>query len=140
MSKLGFGVMIRRLGGNASTVGAYHKAMGQVIESVRLVDDELRIRFVGGDSLKVSDEGQSCCESRYMKTDYNLEDFAGATLQSMELKEAPRNESEDGDCHEVQFLEVTTSAGEFVMSSHNDHNGYYGGFSIELAYTEAATG
>ena len=36
------------------------------------------------------------------------------------------------DCHEVQFLEVKTSKGSFTMSSHNEHNGYYGGFSIEV--------
>ena len=60
------------------------------------------------------------------------------TLLALELKEAPSQENEWGE-HEVQFLEVTTSKGEFTMASHNEHNGYYGGFAIELRFIATPT-
>lgn len=73
-----------------------------------------------------------------MRTDDKFEDFIGATLVSMELKQAPNITSDDdyGD-HEVQFLELMTSKGALTMASHNEHNGYYGGFAIELKFKEA---
>jgi hypothetical protein len=32
--------------------------------------------------------------------------------------------------HEVQFLRVSTDAGTIVCETHNEHNGYYGGFNV----------
>ena len=65
-----------------------------------------------------------------MRTDDTLADYVGATLVDCELRDAPTTEVEHGDTHEVQFLAVKTSAGELVLSSHNEHNGYYGGFAM----------
>jgi hypothetical protein len=31
-----------------------------------------------------------------------------------------------------------TSKGALTMASHNEHNGYYGGFAIELRFSDAA--
>ena len=67
-----------------------------------------------------------------MRTDDNLEDFVGAKLLGAEIKEAPNEPDKDGE-HEVEFLEVQTDRGVFTMASHNEHNGYYGGFSIRAA-------
>ena len=52
------------------------------------------------------------------------------------IREAPSVPDASG-MHEVQFLALVTSKGEVVFSSHNEHNGYYGGFSI-AARTEAS--
>lgn len=68
-----------------------------------------------------------------MRTDDNLADYVGGQLLDMELRDAPEQEDEHGDVHEVQFLVVKTSKGQFTMSNHNEHNGYYGGFYIEVA-------
>ena len=154
MSNLGMGVMLKQLAGNRETVESYHKAIGKTIKHIELSppkdgvsqwDDDgkdvLKVQFDDGSMLLAFDDGQSCCESRYMRTDDKFEDFVGATLVSMELKQAPDITEEDedgwGQTHEVQFLELMTSKGALTMASHNEHNGYYGGFAIELRFLEA---
>lgn len=127
----GLGVMLRWLGGNASSVAAYQAAQGKEISLVELVDDALRLRFSDGTGVRFHDEGQSCCEHRYMRTDDDLSEFVGAKFLEAELRDAPNEPDEYGE-HEVQFLAIKTDRGAFVMSSHNEHNGYYGGFAIEV--------
>lgn len=133
MSNPGMGVMIGMLGGNAETVAAYNESVGKTISGLAL-DEEggfITIDFNDGTNLRVADEGQSCCENRYMRTDDDMQHFVGAKLTGLEIKEAPDEPDEYGD-HEVQFLEVQTDRGVFTMASHNEHNGYYGGFWITL--------
>lgn len=141
MSQFGMGVMIRMLGGNAETVAAYQQAMGRTIKSAAIVSDDcLRIEFADGAALDVRDEGQSCCESRYMRTDDELTAFAGARLDAIELREAPSiTDDEYGEYHDCQFLDVKTDRGVFTCTNHIEHNGYYGGFSIELRLTDTPT-
>lgn len=137
MGQLGIGVLIKHLAGNHGSVDAYNKAVNKVISKVSLgQDDALHFEMADGTKIKVADEGQSCCESRYMRTDDSLVEFSGATLLGMEIKSAPDSEDDHGESHEVQFLEVNTSKGVFTMSSHNEHNGYYGGFSIRATLEE----
>ena len=133
MSQLGIGAMIGMLGGNEETVKAYHASMGKTISGLTLEEEGgfITIDFHDGTNLRVADEGQSCCESRYMRTDDDIQHFVGAKLTGLEIKEAPNEPDEYGD-HEVQFLEVQTDRGVFTMASHNEHNGYYGGFYITL--------
>lgn len=126
---LGLGVKIQSLGGNYETVYAVKSALGKVIEKVSLDDNELVFKFTDGTGLKMFDDGQSCCENRYMATADDLTEYANTTLVDFELKTAPNMEDEYGD-HEVQFLDVITSNGVFQMANHNEHNGYYGGFWI----------
>ena len=125
--------MLGHLAGNADSVEAFTKAIGKTISSVTLgEDDALHFVFDDGFKMKIADEGQSCCESRYMRTDDDLKDYIGAKLLGAEVKEAPNIKTED-DEHEVQFLEIQTSKGVFTMASHNEHNGYYGGFCIRAS-------
>ena len=126
---LGLGVMINSLGDNEETVNAVKSALGKTIETVKLEDNELLFKFTDGTGLKMFDDGQSCCENRYMATADDLTEYANTTLLDFELKTAPNMEDEYGD-HEVQFLDVKTSNGVFQMANHNEHNGYYGGFWI----------
>ena len=128
----GLGVLINRLGGNEKTVAAVQQALGKVLIAITLDDNKLTLTIDGGARIVLWDDGQSCCESRYMRTDDDLASFVGATVQSMELAAAPNVESADeyGEEHEVQFLRILTDKGPLVLSNHNEHNGYYGGFSI----------
>jgi hypothetical protein len=125
--------MIGMLGGTEETVKAYHASMGKTISGLTLEEEGrfITIDFHDGTNLRVADEGQSCCESRYMRTDDDMQHFVGAKLTGLEIKEAPNEPDEYGD-HEVQFLEVQTDRGVFTMASHNEHNGYYSGFYITL--------
>ena len=115
--------------------------IGKTIVSLRLDDDTLYIAFADGSKLTLFDDGQSCCETRYMRTDDNLAEYIGGRLLGAEVKDVPKligfwkDEDEYGD-HDIQFLEITTSKGSFVMSNHNEHNGYYGGFCIEAKYEQ----
>lgn len=137
MSQLGIGVMINRIfaGGEEASAQAMREAIGKRIASLTLNEnDELVVLFCDGYELRICDNGQSCCESRYMRTDDNLNDYVGGTFDDAGLRDAPDVQSPDGyGSHEVQFLVIKTSRGQFVMSSHNEHNGYYGGFSIEAS-------
>ena len=132
MSQLGLGVMIRYLAGNAETVNAVKQSLGKEISSVRVEDNVLKFDFADGTKLSVWDGGQSCCEHRYMTSEKSddLNYYAGSKLTNLETVSADPVSVEYGD-HEIQFLNVTTDKGVFQVATHNEHNGYYGGFSIE---------
>jgi hypothetical protein len=129
----GFGVMIGMLCGNAETVEAHNNAKGKIIKSIAMDDvgNRLTIMFTDGTGIQIYDDGQSCCENRYMRTDDDLQPFVGATFTGCRIQEAP-SITTDYEDHEVQFLLVDTSEGTFTVATHNEHNGYYGGFWIVI--------
>ena len=132
MGNLGMGVMLGMLGGNEPSVKAWQSGVNQEIKALYMKDDALVFEFNDGYKMKLADEGQSCCEHRYMMTDDKLEDFIGSILLDAEIKDGPEIERE-WDVHEQQFLIVSTDKGEFTMVTHNEHNGYYGGFWIQAS-------
>lgn len=125
----GIGVNIAKIFGKVSDAPAAHA--GKKIKSVALTDDRVAVSFESGGSLIFYDDGQSCCESRYIRTDDNLEDFAGAEFRGAEIRSADDMPDEWGT-HEVQFLVLLTDKGNITFSAHNEHNGYYGGFAITV--------
>ena len=135
MSHLGMMVILGMMGGNEESANAMKRALGKTISDIELTEEALFITFVDGYKIKLSDEGQTCCESRYMYSDDGLSWFIGSKLTDAEVKEAPNIEDEWG-AHEVAFLVVTTSKGAFTIETHNKHNGYYGGFLVRCAIVE----
>ena len=125
----GLGVMLQMLGGNSGTVETIKKSIGKVIKEIDFTEERLRLTF-DDFQIEISDDGQSCCELRYMTCDDELKDFVGGTFDKIEIREAPETEDEYGEVHEVQFLLITTNKGVFTIETHNEHNGYYGGFLI----------
>ena len=125
----GIGVMLGILGGNEETVNTVKNSLNKTIKKVWLdkETDKLNFKFTDGTGMRLFDDGQSCCEHRYMMTDDDLTEFENSKLLDIELKSAPDQEDEYGT-HEVQFLDVKTDKGVFQMANHNEHNGYYGGF------------
>lgn len=111
---------------------------GKTIARARVVstiaDDDpwgvptLLMDFIDGSALRLYDDGQCCCENRYLHTDDDLTPFAGATFLGARVQDAPS--IADVDEHEVQFLIIDTSLGSFTVETHNEHNGYYGGFDV----------
>lgn len=98
-------------------------------------DNEIVLSFPMGMKLRLRDEGQNCCEMRYMTCDDNLTHFIGATFLGYEVREVdtPGEEDEGGFVdyyHDEHVLLINTSLGAFTVVNHNEHNGYYGGFSI----------
>ena len=108
--------------------------LNKEIDGIRLEEDGLYLTFKNS-KMKIYDDGQSCCEWRYMRTDDDLPYYVGATFHGVEIKNAPDMEDEY-EVHEVQFLEIITSKGSFTISTHNEHNGYYGGFWIKVKIEE----
>lgn len=135
-NNFGLGVMIRWLGGNSESVSAMKAIINKEISEIALNVDHtdegggVYLKMADGTRAKLFDAGQSCCESRYMATDDDLLYHVGAILLNAETRDAPNEPDEYGE-HEVQFLLITTSRGVITVKSHNEHNGYYGGFAVE---------
>lgn len=129
---LGLGVMINLLCGNEDTVNALKTSIGKRIEKLQLQDNVLRLHFKDGAILSIEDAGQSCCEHRYMSTGDDLSTFADSDFMNAEIAQGPDEPDQYGE-HEVQFLNITTSKGVAQFANHNEHNGYYGGFSIRAS-------
>lgn len=138
-----------------ATAEAFMNAVGKEITALELTptgnySDDLIFTFTDGTTLKMKDNGQDCCEIRYITTDDNLEDFVGATLMKAEVREAPMGVVEANEFineaeveylgHEVQFLLITTSLGVFTLESHNINNGYYSGFVVCAEFEETDDG
>ncbi len=135
MSNLGLGVMLGLLGSNETTVNAIKQSLGKEIKSILLQDERLSITLSDDSTLHLYDDGQSCCENRYMQTDDDLDYYVGSELLNIELKDSHYQDN-DYEVHEVQFLDITTRKGVFQIANHNEHNGYYGGFLIKAYLTE----
>lgn len=103
----------------------------QPIKALSISDDEIMLTFEGAKGLIFWDEGQQCCERRFMRTDDDLDQFKDARFIGAELLDGPTTTKEDLVC-DIQFLVIKTDRGNITMSSHNEHNGYYSGFEIEV--------
>jgi hypothetical protein len=117
-----------------------NEARGKTISSIEILDTDpdyetfLKIEFTDHSIMIITDEGQSCCESRFMTTDDNLNDFIGAVLLNIESKPGGDTEDENGDWQDIEFLEITTNNGFFQIVNHNEHNGFYGGFCMSAKW------
>lgn len=134
-----------------ATAKTIKRCVGKTITAMELIEgeegmldghDHLVISFDDNTKLVIWDDKQACRENRYMRTDDALADYIGSQLVDVELRDAtgpiaPGIPTDPADLnhsvHDVQFLVVKTTKGEVVMSSHNDHNGYYEGFNIKAA-------
>ena len=119
------------LGERVDATPMYHD---KVVKSAQISEDEIKIMFEDETGIYITDEGQSCCEHRYMSTDDEIGSLVGSVIQSIMIKDVPDIEIEDywGDVHEQQFLEIQTNKGFITVVNHNEHNGYYGGFLLNI--------
>jgi len=132
MEQLGLSVLLNQLFGSdyEKAKEDFQKSLGKTIKNINISEEELKLSFEDGSHLIFWDDGQSCCEHRYMHTDDTLDYYQGSTFNGVDVKSGPEEEDEYGDCKESEFLIVTTSKGQFTVVNYNEHNGYYGGFSI----------
>lgn len=108
------------------------KHIGKRLETAAMRDDALHLIFEDGCEIKLSDNGQDCCDTRYMTCDDDLESFRGDRFVGIEVLEAPEIEHRGG-CHEVNFVNAIFASGnKITCQTHNEHHGYYGGFRIEV--------
>jgi hypothetical protein len=134
MNQHGIGSMLHYLGG-----GSEHdpkEYYGQKIMSAVISDDRLCLGLSpSGKTIEIWDNGQSCCEHRYMTTDDDVNSLVGHELVRIESKQAPDVQDEYGE-HEQVFVEVGTDKGFITIVNHNEHNGYYGGFGLTITERE----
>jgi len=135
MSQPGIGAMLHYLGGGSEQDP--DKYYGREIATAVMDDERLKIGFTDGVTIHIWDNGQSCCESRYMRTDDDLSALVGGKLVRIEAKPGPDEEDEYGDMHEQVFVEVATDKGFITIANHNEHNGYYGGFGSTITEQSA---
>ncbi len=134
MSQIGVGAMLHYLlGGSKHSASEFY---GRTICGAEIIDNRLRLKLDGGQQIEIWDDGQSCCESRWMSTDDNLQTLIGHKLTRIEAKDAPDLSDEYGT-HEQVFVEVGTDKGFVTLANHNEHNGYYGGFGLTITEVEA---
>ena len=125
--------MINRIfGDNSETVAAVMGALNKTISFLGVAGNELKMEFTDGTGIKFFDDGQSCCEHRYMDSGDDLPAFIGAKFTGARIASGPGEEDEYGQEKESQFLIIETSMGSFTVVNYNEHNGYYGGFDLEV--------
>ncbi len=132
MNQLGFSVMLKQMCSNKETVEAYKKMLNKTIEKIEIKDNHLYITFKEDYKVDIFDDGQSCCEHRYMVCDNDLKSFIGDTLIDIDLKSTEAKEEDYSAVHEIEFLEIKTNKGTISIANHNEHNGYYGGFALDI--------
>lgn len=128
---LGIGAMISELSGNEDSVKAFKDALNKEIKDLSITDNALKLKFEDGTTVEFYDDGQSCCESRYMNTDDELKDYVGAKLLDASVRDGGAKDENYG-VTESQFLIIETSKGSFTVANYNEHNGYYGGISLRV--------
>ena len=129
MKHYGMTVMLHELMGNKETVDIVKESLGKMIKRTYMENDKLCLEFTDGKTILIFDDGQSCCEERYMMTDDDLDYYKDCEFINLELQ-AAADIKDESEMHEVQFVLITTSLGVFTMATHNIHNGYYSGFSV----------
>jgi hypothetical protein len=111
------------------------KHYGQRITSATMTEEQITLALENGKRIAIRDDGQSCCEHRYMTTDDDIQSLVGHLLIRIEEKPGP-GEGDDSGEHETVFVEIATETGFVTIVNHNEHNGYYGGFSVGVSEVE----
>ena len=130
----GIGSMLHELSG-----GSKHNPdefYGREISEAKLEENTLKLKFSDGIIIEIRDNGQSCCENRYMSCDDDLETLIGHKLLRIEAKDGPSVNGEYDEYHEQVFVEIGTDAGFVTLVNHNEHNGYYGGFGLTITTSQ----
>lgn len=110
------------------------KARESKIDNVKFDNTKLIFTLENGYVFTVSDCASECCEIRYMVCDDDLSFFKGSYFQNIVEKTYKEIESDPNleSYHEVVFVEVISTKGSCTLVCHNEHNGYYGGFDVEV--------
>src|SRR5688572_26528754 len=92
---MGVGALVHMLGG-----GSRHNASefyGRTVIAAGLSDERLSLTLEDGEIIQIWDDGQSCCESRYITCDDDLSKIIGGKLVRIETREA-ENQPNPDDC------------------------------------------
>jgi hypothetical protein len=109
----------------------YEKFVNKIISYAVFIEDHgLKLTFEDGTQATIRDDAQYCCESRWVTTDDSVEVLIGGRFLSLTEDYAHTcNEDEEDD---QMFVKVEASTGFVTLCTHNEHNGYYGGFNVVM--------
>lgn len=127
---LGIGAMLHQLSGGSENDPS--EFIGKIIEDIQISDNRLKIDFTDASKIDIWDDGQSCCESRYMTTDDDIKSIIGKTIVHIVSKGIEFELDSNDESHEIVFIEIMTNDGFITLVNHNEHNGYYGGFGLTI--------
>ena len=130
MSRPGITVMLHSLF-NRNEKDEADKYYGKIRKSAEMNEEKVTIEFEDGIKIELTDEGQSCCEYRYISCDDDVNRIIGSELVKIEIKKTEEKE-EDYEIHEMAFVDIQTNQCFITFCTHNEHNGYYGGFILSL--------
>lgn len=132
------------------------KYMEKKITDVDFNEHRLVIILENKTKLKIWDDGQNCCEKRYMTCDDNIEDLIGRKLTKILIKKIEDSDDKENVTaqffvnnvyawggeeeweHEIAFVEICTDKNSIILQAHNVHNGYHvcapytGSFLLEI--------
>lgn len=134
MGQLGIKVLLNSLNSEEVIIKKY---AGKVIKKASFGGNEIVLEFEDGTKIEITDDGQSCCEERYMTSSDDFSSLVGNQLFDIDVKEVTET-SADYDTHEIAFLHIITNKATVVVETHNKHNGYYGGFSLTVKEVKSA--
>lgn len=137
MTNPGLGVMFHILSGGSKQDSA--KYYGRKITAASITNDRLNLEFADGAAIQLWDDGQSCCERRYMTTDDDVSSLVGHELRRIEAKDGPKSKDDWDEVHETCFVEVGTEDWFITLVNHNEHNGYYGDFALNITECKEAS-
>lgn len=126
----GIGAMLHYLGGGSDKDPSEY--YGRTIGHAEIDDERMIITFEDGVSIKIFDDGQSCCENRYITCDDDVSCLVGGKLIKIESSEDGESDGDYDEVHEWVFIEVATDKDHIKFCTHNEHNGYYGGFGLSV--------
>lgn len=103
-----------------------------MIVETAMIDDHFYLMLDNNVLVDIFDAGQSCCEQRHMKCDDDITGVVGQHLRG--IVEKPTDaDGETYGVHEILFVEILTDEGGCLsLVNHNEHNGYYGGFTLSV--------
>lgn len=132
----GFSVMLNDLSNKpALTIEALKATIDREIKSIRLTPENEIIFELENGTLTITDNGQSCCESRYITTDSDLPSYIGKKIVDFRLEPYVTGDG-DYDLHDTQVFKINTTEGVIDFVTHVEHNGYYGGFALNAVFVE----
>lgn len=110
-------------------ISSFKDYVGKRIASVEVINDgDLVFCFEDARPMAIYDKASLCCERRWMTCDDSLDEFKGHLLIGVELLDESTKKTEYEE-EDSLFLRIITDKGSFRVCMHNEHNGYYGGFT-----------
>jgi hypothetical protein len=112
---------------------------GVRLGNARFADDTLFLVFEDGRQYSIRDARQHCCENRYAVCDDDLSSVTGRKIVLCETRGVD-GPGQGGEKHEIEFFVLQLDDGSAItLATHNEHNGYYGGFNVVVnAVTDTA--